>query len=105
MPAIGSRCVALPFVFPYRMAKLTDRGTILVLFCSASLTWRFARDAFAAPLLTVRDVAALLRVSTRTVYLLCAQGRLADVRMMNAIPVGQRRSSPCLRGPSRKFES
>ena len=62
------------------MAKLTDRGTILVLFCSASLTWRFARDAFAAPLLTVRDVAALRRVSTRTVYLLCAQGRLPMIQ-------------------------
>jgi len=43
--------------------------------------------SFAAPLLHVREVAALLRVSTRTVYTLCEQGRLAHVRVMNAIRV------------------
>ena len=44
--------------------------------------------SFAAPLLlTVREVAAFLRVSTRTVYTLCDQGRLAHVRVMNAIRV------------------
>ena len=41
--------------------------------------------SFAAPLLTVREVAAILRVSTRTVYTLCDQGRLAHV--LNAIRV------------------
>jgi len=43
--------------------------------------------SFAAPLLTVPEVAAVLRVSTRTVYTLCEQGRLAHVRVMNAIRV------------------
>jgi len=43
--------------------------------------------SFAAPLLTVREVAALLRVSTRTVYAMCAHGRLAHVRVMNAIRI------------------
>jgi excisionase family DNA binding protein len=38
-------------------------------------------------LLTAREVAAHLRVSTRTVYALCEQGRLAHVRIMNAIRV------------------
>jgi len=32
--------------------------------------------SFADRLLTVREVAALLRVSTRTVYMFCDQGRL-----------------------------
>lgn len=43
--------------------------------------------SFAAPLLTVREVAAFLRVSTRTVYAMCAEGRLGHVRVMNAIRV------------------
>jgi excisionase family DNA binding protein len=43
--------------------------------------------SFAAPLLSVREVAAFLRVSTRTVYTLCDQGRLAHVRVMNAIRI------------------
>jgi excisionase family DNA binding protein len=43
--------------------------------------------SFAAPLQTVREVAAFLRVSTRTVYAMCAQGRLAHVRVMNAIRI------------------
>jgi excisionase family DNA binding protein len=38
-------------------------------------------------LLTVREVAALLRVSTRTVYKLCDEGHLAHVRIANAIRV------------------
>jgi len=38
-------------------------------------------------LLTVREVAAFLRVSTRTVYTLCDEGRLAHVRIANAIRV------------------
>jgi excisionase family DNA binding protein len=43
--------------------------------------------SFAAPLLTVCEVAALLRVSPRTVYAMCAEGRLAHVRVMNAIRI------------------
>src|SRR5438132_10502585 len=43
--------------------------------------------SFAAPLLTVREVAAFLRVSTRTVYTLRDQFRLAHVRVVNAIRV------------------
>jgi len=42
---------------------------------------------FADRLLTVREVAAFLRVSTRTVYLLCDEGKLAHVRIANAIRV------------------
>jgi excisionase family DNA binding protein len=37
-------------------------------------------------LLTVREV-AFLRVSTRTVYLLCDEGKLAHVRIASAIRV------------------
>jgi len=45
------------------------------------------RKPFADILLTVREVAAYLRVSTRTVYALCDQGHLAHVRVMNALRV------------------
>jgi excisionase family DNA binding protein len=43
--------------------------------------------SFADRLLTAREVAARLRVSTRTVYALCERGKLAHVRIMNAIRV------------------
>ncbi len=43
--------------------------------------------SFADRLLTVREVAAFLRVSTRTVYVLCDEGKLAHVRIANAIRV------------------
>jgi len=43
--------------------------------------------SFADRLLTVRQVAAFLRLSTRTVYMLCDEGRLAHVRIANAIRV------------------
>ena len=36
-------------------------------------------------LLTVREVAAYLHVSTKTVYRLCALGELRHVRVLNAI--------------------
>jgi excisionase family DNA binding protein len=38
-------------------------------------------------LLTVREVAAFLRVSTRTVYLLCDEGKLVHLRLANAIRI------------------
>ena|SRR5438874_977917 len=38
-------------------------------------------------LLTVREVAALMRVSTATVYELCARGELRHARVLNAIRV------------------
>jgi excisionase family DNA binding protein len=38
-------------------------------------------------LLTVREVARLLRVSTATVYKLCARGELGCVRVLNVIRV------------------
>jgi len=41
------------------------------------------------PFLTVREVAARLRVSTSTVYDLCESGGLAHVRVSNAIRVGE----------------
>ncbi|TMA08081.1 MAG: helix-turn-helix domain-containing protein [Deltaproteobacteria bacterium] len=36
-------------------------------------------------LLTVKGVAACLRVSTKTVYRLCALGELRHIRVLNAI--------------------
>jgi len=42
---------------------------------------------FADRLLTVREVAAFLSVSTRTVYVLCDEGKLAHVRIANAIRI------------------
>jgi len=45
------------------------------------------RLSFADRLLTIREVGAFLRVSTRTVYRLCEQGRLAHIRIANAIRV------------------
>ena len=42
---------------------------------------------FADRLLTAGEVAARLRVSTRTVYALCEQGKLPHVRIMNSIRV------------------
>ena len=38
-------------------------------------------------LLSVRDVAAHLAVSTKTVYVLCARGKLRHIRVLNAIRV------------------
>jgi excisionase family DNA binding protein len=40
-----------------------------------------------ARLLTVREAARLLRVSTATVYKLCARGELAHVRVLNVIRI------------------
>jgi excisionase family DNA binding protein len=40
-----------------------------------------------ARFLTVREVAKLLNVATSTVYKLCAEGKLAHVRVSNAIRV------------------
>ena len=37
--------------------------------------------------MTVKDVAAYLRVSTAIVYELCARGKLRHVRVLNAIRV------------------
>jgi excisionase family DNA binding protein len=54
-----------------------------------------SRDADAAqgggPLLTVREVAARLRLSTATVYKLCRSGALRHVRISNAVrvPMGE----------------
>jgi excisionase family DNA binding protein len=47
------------------------------------------RTATIGLLLTVREVAARLRVSTATVYDLCESGGLAHVRVSNAIRVGE----------------
>jgi excisionase family DNA binding protein len=44
----------------------------------------------AARLLTVREVAERLRVSTATVYTLCKRGELAHVRIANSIRVNER---------------
>jgi excisionase family DNA binding protein len=38
-------------------------------------------------MLTVRDTAWLLGVSTATVYKLCARGELAHVRVLNAVRI------------------
>jgi excisionase family DNA binding protein len=38
-------------------------------------------------MLTVREVARALRVSTATVYKLCARGELAHVRVLNVIRI------------------
>ncbi|TMB12985.1 MAG: helix-turn-helix domain-containing protein [Deltaproteobacteria bacterium] len=38
-------------------------------------------------LLSVRDVAAYLAVSTKTIYALCAQGKLRHIRVLNAIRI------------------
>jgi excisionase family DNA binding protein len=38
-------------------------------------------------MLTVREVARFLRVSTATVYKLCTRGELAHVRVLNAIRI------------------
>jgi excisionase family DNA binding protein len=40
-----------------------------------------------AQLLTVREVAERLRVSTATVYRMCASGLLASVRVLNSIRI------------------
>lgn len=43
--------------------------------------------AVGVALLTVKDVAAFLRVSTDSVYGLCARGELPHVRVSNAIRI------------------
>jgi excisionase family DNA binding protein len=44
----------------------------------------------AAELLTVREVAAVLRLCTATVYRICERGELAHVRVANAVRVSRR---------------
>jgi excisionase family DNA binding protein len=53
------------------------------------LIWRtdVRLRAPAGKLLTVRDVALKLRLSTATVYGLCASGQLPHVRVINSIRV------------------
>jgi excisionase family DNA binding protein len=46
-------------------------------------------DPKAMGLLTVREVAAILRVSTATVYSLVAAGKLEHIRISNAIRIKQ----------------
>ena len=41
----------------------------------------------AGPLLTVREAARVLRVSTATVYKLCTRGELGHVRVLNSIRI------------------
>jgi excisionase family DNA binding protein len=41
----------------------------------------------AEDLLTVREAARLLRVSTATIYKLCTNGHLAHIRVSNAIRI------------------
>jgi excisionase family DNA binding protein len=48
-----------------------------------------SRAATIGPFLTVREVAARLRVSTATVYDLCESGGLAHVRVSNVIRVNE----------------
>ena len=50
-------------------------------------------------LLTVREVAVYLRVSTATVYELCARGELRHVRVLNAIRVAPSDLAALLGGP------
>jgi excisionase family DNA binding protein len=45
------------------------------------------RPRAVGPFLTVREVAARLRVSTATVYSLCESGALSHVRVSNSIRV------------------
>jgi len=40
-------------------------------------------------LLSVREAASLLRVSTSTVYKLCAEGKLRHLRVSNAIRISE----------------
>ncbi len=47
----------------------------------------FVREGPPGRLLTVREAARLLRVSTATVYKLCARGELAHVRVLNVIRI------------------
>jgi excisionase family DNA binding protein len=44
-------------------------------------------DEATGPLLTVREVAARLRLSTATVYRLCADGAIKHVRVSNAVRI------------------
>jgi len=52
-------------------------------------------------LLTVRDVARVLRVSTATVYRLCDTGELPQVRVSNAIRVHPEDLEDYVRGQRR----
>jgi excisionase family DNA binding protein len=46
-------------------------------------------------LLSVREVAAYLAVSTKTVYALCARGKLRHIRVLNAIRVAPEDLEAC----------
>jgi excisionase family DNA binding protein len=45
------------------------------------------RDAGSQQFMTVREVARKLRVSTATVYKLCARGELVHVRVLNVVRI------------------
>lgn len=62
-------------------ARHQDLAPVPLCFADSLLTGPGPR------LLTVREVAAHLRVSTRTVYSLCETGGLAHVRVRNAIRI------------------
>jgi excisionase family DNA binding protein len=47
-------------------------------------------QGFGEHLLTVREVAGRLRVSTATVYALCQSGELPSIRVVNSIRVSER---------------
>ena len=68
-----------------------DASQRSAVFRSQAVTpWLQSAPALVVPhdrLLTVREVATRLGVSTSTIYKLCAQGRLVHVRVSNAIRV------------------
>jgi len=52
------------------------------------LVWEFEETVGGSvSLLTVREVARALRIATSTVYKLCTEGKLAHVRISNAIRI------------------
>jgi len=75
-----------------------DTSQQFVPFCSQAVTPGLqSRSVLVVPherLLTVREAAARLGVSTSTVYKLCAQGRLAHVRISNAVRLSPRELEP-----------
>jgi excisionase family DNA binding protein len=62
-------------------------GAVREDFATPSLPENGGRHARSEQFLTVREVARRLRVSTATVYKLCARGGLAHVRVLNVLRI------------------
>src|SRR2546427_1485684 len=97
--SLSARRWSIPIVFcrtaqPGKLAGATgfttdagSQGTTIIPPVTEDFATRLLPRGRVAQLLTVREVAAQLRVCTATVYRLCTEGQLRHVRVLHAIRV------------------